>query len=198
MLSESIECGWLRDREPLSESVGCGWLREPLSEILPPLPRLLTDCTLHRRSATVDEVLRFIKAKEAGKRSASRLIDTGQRQLRARTLATAEWSALSTNPKPERAPVCSAAKRDTDGQPPRTFAVLSVPHTILLALPTIHHSAAVCLGKNRHQQADASPELQEGAVFDSLCVVNNINRRRNQRFVALDHHLYDINCQTRG
>ena len=38
---------------------------------------------------------------------------------------------------------------------------------------------------------DARPELQEGAVFDSLCVVNNINRRRDQRFIALDHHLYD-------
>ena len=28
-------------------------------------------------------------------------------------------------------------------------------------------------------------------MFDSLCVVNNINRRRDQRFIALDHHLYD-------
>ena len=54
-----------------------------------------------------------------------------------------------------------------------------------------HHLATVCRGKNRHQQADARTELQEGAVFDSLCVVNNINRRRNQRFIALDHHLYD-------
>ena len=119
MLSESIECGWLRDREPLSESVGCGWLREPLSEILPPLPRLLTDCTLHRRSATFDQVLRFIKAKEAGKRSASRLIDTGQRQLRARTLATGEWSALSTNPKPERAPVYVLRQKETRTDSPQ-------------------------------------------------------------------------------
>ena len=54
-----------------------------------------------------------------------------------------------------------------------------------------HHFAAVCRGKNRYQQGDARPELQEGAVFDSLCVVNNINRRRDQRFIALDHHLYD-------
>ena len=54
-----------------------------------------------------------------------------------------------------------------------------------------YHLAAVCRGKNRHQQADARPELQEGAVFDSLCVVNNMNRRRNQRIIALDHHLYD-------
>ena len=91
---------------------------------------------------TFEEVLRFIEAKEAGKRSAPRLVDThtGQRQLRARTLATKEWSAFSTNPKPERAPVRSAAKRGTDGQPPTTFAVLSVPHTILLALPAIRNT----------------------------------------------------------
>ena len=64
-------------------------------------------------------------------------------------------------------------------------------NSICTACHKKHHFAAVCWGKNRHQQGDARPELQEGAVFDSLCVVNNINRRRDQRFIALDHHLYD-------
>ena len=90
---------------------------------------------------TFEEVLRFIEAKEAGKRSATRLIDTHR--------VEAAKSSYTRNKRMERiqhepiagtSPCTFCGKKGHGRTAPRTFAVLSVPHTILLALPVIRNT----------------------------------------------------------
>ena len=149
---------------------------------------------------TFEEVLRFIEANEAGKRSASRLIDThGQRQLRARTLPTKEWSAFSTNPKPDRAPVRSAAKRVTDGWPHRTFIVLSDPHTILLALPAIRNTTLQQFAGVKIITNKGTPGLRYRKVQYSIHSVS-LTTSIDAEITGSSHSITTctINCLTRG
>ena len=143
---------------------------------------------------TFEEDLRFIEAKEAGKRSASRLIDKhGAEAAKSSYTRNKRMERIQHEPKAGSSP-CTFCGKKGHGR----IALQDVRRTECPAYNSTcttchkkHHFAAVCRGKNHYQQGDARPELQEGAVFDSLCVVNNINRRRDQRFIALDHHLYD-------
>ena len=88
---------------------------------------------------TFEEVLRFIEANEAGKRSASRLIDThGAEAAKSSYNRNKRMERIQHEPKAGTSPCTFCGKK---GQPPpRTFAVLIVPHTTLLALPAIRNT----------------------------------------------------------
>ena len=90
---------------------------------------------------TFEEVLRVIEAKEAGKRSASRLIDThGAEAAKSSYPRNKRMERIQHEPKAGTSPCMFCGKNGHRRTAPRTFAVLSVPHTILPALPAIRNT----------------------------------------------------------
>lgn len=49
----------------------------------------------------------------------------------------------------------------------------------------------MCRSKGSKAEAAAKPDVQEGAVFDSLCTVSTFEQQHGKRSITLDHHLYN-------
>ncbi|RLJ22719.1 hypothetical protein DJ031_00325, partial [bacterium endosymbiont of Escarpia laminata] len=145
-----------------------------------------------------EEVLRFVEAKEAGKRSASRLVDTHGAEAAKSSYTRKRLDRLQRQHEPragstDQNPCSYCGKKGHGRNAPQDIRRTECPayNSTCTACHKKHHFEVVCRGKYRRKREDTKVELQEGAVFDSLCIINNTGRRRNERFIALDHHLYN-------
>ena len=175
------------------------------------------------QAMSLEEVFSFVESKEAGKRSASKLLhvqgahatrSSSYRQASRRPSDPAQAKRPNNQPltkhPPARGPVpphsltseesCSYCGRRGHGKkaPPsiRKTACPAFGRTCTQCSKP-HHFRAVCRGQ------EGVNEMEEGAIFEELCSASNLGdtstHTDSRRTVMLEHHLYDHlqDCWTR-
>ena len=138
---------------------------------------------------TLEQTLRFVEAKEAGKRSATRLLlphatdaitgSTYKRQKR----DAAEW------PSSKDQDSCSyCGKRGHGKNAPTRLRRKECPAygTVCSHCNKDHHFESACRGKVKNKSNKTSE--QENPIFDTLC---ELTIQRNVASIPLGHHVYD-------
>jgi hypothetical protein len=138
---------------------------------------------------TLEDVLQFVEAKEAGKRSASRLLDSHATEAATGAQAVEVAASSSAYKKGKQRPpeLCTYCGKAGHG----THSVARVRKTECPAYAhrcthcnRDHHFEAVCRSKNRPKRTPAAKtDDSQGAVFDTLCTVITT--------CTIDHHLFD-------
>ena len=135
----------------------------------------------------LEDVFQFIEAKEAGKRSASSLLDS-----HAVEAASSSYRKIKQTHLKEKQEVCAYCGKKGHGR----NALAHVRKTQCTAYgqkcghcDKFHHMENVCRskGKPRNQQS-AIPSEHEGAIFDSLCTIRDLGQPRG---LPIAHHVCD-------
>lgn len=136
------------------------------------------------QNMTLEEVTQFVEAKEAGKRSASRLLDTHS------------IAATSSYKKTKQPKDMLCGKKGHGRHAPARTRKTECPafgHKCGHCNKD-HHLETVCRSKDKEKLPTASTDTHnyEGGIFESLCVLSNITSKYcANKTIALDHHLYD-------
>ncbi len=137
----------------------------------------------------LEEVFKFVEAKEAGKRSASRLLDS-QGAEAASTYRRSKSAAQSEAKNTEKPEVCSyCGKRGHNRRAP--------PHIRKKQCPAYGQTCKSCNRANHFESQCRSKTKQkpleeaEGAIFDSLCAASHYDSRLGKKTLSLEHHLYN-------
>ena len=138
----------------------------------------------------LEEVLQFIEAKEAGKRSASQLLDSHVTETASSTYSKAKKDTLKGKQEP-----CSYCGKTGHGKQAaarlRRKECPAYGHRCELCNRD-NHFESVCRSKDKPKIHNTiSPKTQdcEGAVFDALCSVTAVGQQGKS--IVLDHHIYD-------
>jgi len=161
------------------------------------------------QNMSLEEVFQFVETKEAGKRSASRLLDAHSVE------AASSYRRAKQTPSKDNQEACSYCGKRGHGKKSvaqiRKTQCPAYGHRCELCYRD-NHFESVCRSKdNPKRQAQPKPRNydKESAVFDSLCTLNSsksqndemntINahkQKRQQQSVPLDHHMYDSMTDT--
>ena len=148
---------------------------------------------------SLEEVFQFIEAKEAGKRSASRLsqsqgIDAANSQYHLAKQDEIKLCKAGDDNEP-----CSYCIKRGHGkkEPPTRLRRTDCPAygTVCNKCGWQNHFASVCCGKGkitRPQQPtppSGNTRETENAIFDSLCATTNLGTDPGKGAISLDHHL---------
>ena len=145
------------------------------------------------QNMTLEEVFKFVEAKEAGKRSANRLIET-----HTASLAAARSQHRRAQSKFDESEKCSYCGKHGHGRKaPPNFRKNNCPAygQTCNACNRLHHVAKMCRSKDRVQhnknkiQTSDTPD-QENAVFDSLCTLTDVDNTTDSCSILLEHHVY--------
>ena len=140
----------------------------------------------NNQDMTLEQILRFIEAKEAGKRSAMQLLlphatdaVTGSTYKRQKRDAAEESS---------QDPCSYCGRRGHGRSAPTRLRSKECPAygTVCGNCKKDHHFESVCRGRAKTKSSRISE--QESAVFDTLC---ELTIQCNMASVSLDHHVYD-------
>lgn len=141
------------------------------------------------QNMTLEEVTQFVEAKEARKRSASRLLDTHS--------IAATSSYKKTKQQKDKNETCSYCGKKGHGRraPGRTrnTECPAFGHKCGHRNKD-HHLETVCRSKDKEKLPKASTDTHnyEGGIFESLCVLSDTTPKyHTNKTIALDHHLYD-------
>ena len=133
---------------------------------------------------TMEQVLRFVEAKEAGKRSASRLL-----LPQATDALSGSSYKKQKRPPPKEQETCTYCGTKGHGRSPPT----RIRRTECPAFDTTcnhcgkeHHFERVCRAKNSTKSTKATE--RQDAISDTLCGITAVD---NTRAVTLDHHVFD-------
>ena len=152
-----------------------------------------------KQQKTLEEVFRFVEAKECGKRSASQLQEHPTVTAAATSSYRRDKKSAHHPPRPEsKAPLCSYCGKPGHGRKAsprvRQQTCPAYGHTCRLCGRS-HHLDSVCRssGTKRpapppfttHSVLSEHTEDVGSAAHDSLCMV------LNEKILALDHHIYD-------
>lgn len=167
-------------------------------------PDIQLDLLSHEnQDMSLEDALQFVEAKEAGKRSASRLLDS-----HATDSASASVDAASSNyQKGKRLALKSDKKELCTYCGKAGHGAHSLARTRKTDCPAYghrcqlcnrdHHHESVCRSKDRpRRRPPPAPEDGEAAIFDALCTVMSSPRRQNRKTTSIDHHLFDNLSQT--
>ena len=141
---------------------------------------------------TLEEVLRFVEARESGKRSANHLLGT-------QAVEATRSSTYRKNKNPKNPPaddnLCNYCGKSGHGkQAPsriRRQSCIAFGHTCSHC-GTNNHLETVCRSARRHKQPSATTRDSDNAVFDALCTTFTTDHDFNiQNHTVLDHHVYD-------
>ena len=149
---------------------------------------------------TLEEVFKFVEAKESGKRSASRLLDTHTHGAEAASSSykrRANDSIKDRNRREQKntdkQELCSYCGKKGHGiRSPlhiRKKECAAYGHTCRHC-GINHHLDNMCRNKNKFEPMAKSSTENEGAVFDNLCAINNLSQHHSSKAITLDHHLY--------
>ena len=158
---------------------------------------------------TLEEVFRFVEAKEAGKRSASRLLDSQAAEAisssynrHKRDVIVEQYAARGDNNHnaargDNNHKLCSYCGRKGHGDKSITkYRQKQCPafgHTCIHCNRP-HHFDSMCRSKG-NPKVDRPPKINnhqsEGAIFNTLCAIPNKTGKTASRDLAMDHHLYD-------
>ena len=143
---------------------------------------------------SLEEIFKFVEAKEAGKRSASKI------------LASVSVDAASSQYAKAKKGNQDAARRDKFNKDICTFCGKTghgknAPwHIRKNSCSAYGHSCTFCKQENHHESVcrkkkkdHKEPDHVESAFFEALCVVESIDNFNTDLCdaIALDHHLYD-------
>lgn len=144
---------------------------------------------------TLEEVLKFVEAKEAGKRSASRLFETqGIDASRSQYRQNKQETAKSRKDEGKDDPCNYCGKRGHGKSAPPKARKTNCPAYGKRCdhCNRPNHFATVCRGKtSTPTNPRASDDANEGAIFDSLCSTTTPYHNNHKSSIALDHHLYN-------
>lgn len=147
----------------------------------------------------LEEVFKFVEKKEAGRRSATRLLQSqgaeSVTQYR-KTQQSRQKDAASNRSDP-----CSyCGKRGHGKNSPAQIRKehCSAFNTTCRHCKKMNHFEAVCRQKLKVKSSpDAPQQVSENNMFESFCCLSNTTEQGNPVYeIALDHHLYD-NLQER-
>ncbi|XP_061178429.1 uncharacterized protein LOC133187074 [Saccostrea echinata] len=144
------------------------------------------------QNMTLEEVTQFVEAKEAGKRSASRLLDS-----HAVEAAKSSYKRTKQTSLKDQNETCSyCGKRGHGRHAPARTRKMECPaygHKCEHCNKD-HHLETVCRSKHKENLPTASPNTHnyESGVFESLCVLSDAAcNHPSNKTIAIDHHLYD-------
>ncbi|KAK3715192.1 hypothetical protein RRG08_040041 [Elysia crispata] len=151
-------------------------------------PDIQLDLLSHKnQDMSLEDVLQFVEAKEAGKRSASSYW-THTRLTPHQTWSTPQAAAT----RGINAFMLKSTKKDyehTAVNSERSLARFRNTHCPAYG----HHFESVCRSKDRplNRRPKPSSENCEGAVFDTLCMMTSSLPGKVNRSISIDHHLFD-------
>ena len=139
---------------------------------------------------SLEEATQFVEAKESGKRSASRLLDTQNTSAATSSYRRSKQQRPSMNN--DTCEYCG--KRGHGKSAPSRIRRKECPaygHKCDHC-SNLHHFESVCRTKARSKsKEDAEKTNSESAVFEALCNVNDAKPDSSVSAISLDHHLYD-------
>lgn len=144
---------------------------------------------------TLEQVFQFVEAKEAGKRSASKLLDSHGAEAASstyrRTKTAAHVMAKKTDKQLLDAPCSYCGKKGHGARAPPQVRKKECPAygQTCNNCQRMNHFEAVCRGKQKIKSTNRTEN--EGAVFDSLCAMTSYDKNYERNVVNLDHHLYN-------
>ena len=166
-------------------------------------PDIQLDLLSHKnQDMSLEDVLQFVEAKEAGKRSASRLLDTHTTDATS-DMVNATSSSYQRNKRlhvkvDQKGLYCGKA-----GHGERSLARFrktdcpAYGHKCQLCSKD-HHFESVCRSKDRPLKRRPKPSSEncEVAVFDILCMMTSSLPGKANRSISIDHHLFDNMSKT--
>ena len=151
---------------------------------------------------SLEEAFKFIEAKEAGKRSASRLLDSHGAEAARSTYRTQQKASLAPRPD-EHCGYCGTVGHGRNAPPSvRKKACPAFQHSCKHCGRRSHFDD-LCRSKDRPRRLPAhntktdrvnTTEDCEGTVFDALCSIPTLGQHKGRSSVVLDHHVYDNLC----
>ena len=155
------------------------------------------------QAMNLEQVLKFVEAKEAGKRSASRLLvppsadalaSSSYRRQRSDTLKERHRDHPTQIDGRDQHEVCGYCGKKGHGKN-------ASPRVRKQECPAYdqacrrcgrnHHFENVCRSKSGTKPGSSTKhEEQESAVFESLCGITTTSKTNSRKSIALDHHLY--------
>ena len=150
---------------------------------------------------SLEDMLKFVEAKESGKRSASRLLDPPSVSAASSTYRRSKQREIKGKQPDtrDRTPViCSYCGGKGHGRRApihtRRNECPAYDHTCSHCSKK-HHFEGVCLSKDNPNPPRNSTVVsacgQEAATLDELCNVRDIHHWNTTRPITLDHHLYN-------
>ena len=138
----------------------------------------------------LEDVFQFIEAKEAGKRSASSLLDS-----HAVNSASSSYRKTKQTHLKEGQDLCDycGKKGHGRGAPARIRKTQCDAYGHKCRhCDRFHHMENVCRSRDKPRRSPpATPEGHENAAFDSFCSVHGYDRSCGGHGIPLDHHVYD-------
>ena len=150
------------------------------------------------QNITLEEVFQFIEAKEAGKQSAGRLLETQTTANATRSQYRHVKQEELKPHHPDKRDICHYCGQHGHGKrAPSIIRKNACPAYGKMCghCGRPHHPDTVCRQKEKpkHQptRSPTSPTIEaEGAIFDSLCTSPSSNTAMGKPTISLDHHLY--------
>ena len=167
------------------------------------------------QNMTLEDVFKFVEAKEAGKRSASKLMDVPSVEAVTGAVSSSykknkkqfkSKDKYDTSNKDEKLEMCSYCNKPGHGKSAPSRIRRSVcpafGHICRLCNRT-HHFESVCRSKDKPLNHNNDVPPSSAAVFDSLCSLSDstdqfhmnescvLNDSTIGRSVSIDHHVYD-------
>ena len=171
-------------------------------------PDIQLDLLSHKKQdMSLEDMLQFVEAKEAkeaGKRLASRLLDTHTTDATSDMVNTTSSSYQRNkrlSVKVDQKGLCTYCGKAGHGERSLArFRKTDCPaygHKCQLCSKD-HHFESVCRSKDRPLKRRPKPSSEncEGAVFDTLCMMTSSLRGKANKSISIDHHLSDNMSKT--
>ena len=151
---------------------------------------------------TLEDAFQFIEAKEAGKRSASRLLDSHGAEA-ARSSYRREKQAPPPITSDERCGYCGKTGHGKNASHSKRKEMCPAFEHRCKHCRRSSHFDDLCRSRDRNKPAKTSKNTNnasdirecEGAVFDTLYTVSSSKINGHRRTLTLDHHVYDNICE---
>lgn len=159
-----------------------------------------------KQDMTLEEALRYVEAKESGKRSASRLLGHTTTSAAAASSSYRQQhkqrdinKVNDSNPYPS-APCSHCGKKGHGRQAHERIKKCPAYNHKCAKCGIMHHHESVCRQQRRRsslQQAQThsvDTEEQAAATFNALCQASDVPLTSSTHTVSLDHHVYNEFC----
>lgn len=147
------------------------------------------------QNMTLEHVLKFVEAKEAGKRSATRLLHSQSADAARSSYRRDKSETIKL--RFDHSATCTYCGKKGHGKraPPRVrMKECSAYNHRCKYCSCDHHYDNMCRSRDRAQSSDLPREEHEGAIFDMLCAATSEHPLSGKRAINLDHHLYNNIC----
>ena len=146
------------------------------------------------QSMSLEEVIRFIEAKESGKRSATHLLTTQAANAARSSLYKKGKNATIPTPAHNN-DLCTYCGKAGHGKQAashiRRKSCTAFGHTCGYCGKS-NHLETVCRSKDRARKMPHTPQESDNALFDTLCTMyTGTHNNDGACAIVLDHHVYD-------